>query len=68
MYLLWYKNNGKFAKQLREELLEVLNHAYTVKETKESEFHRRTSLKLVQREVEFIYMGMELLQVILSQG
>ena len=43
---------AEFAKQLREELLEVVNHTHTVKETRESEFHRRTSLKPIQRKAE----------------
>jgi len=43
------KTIAGFAKQLKEELLEVVNHTHTVKRDKESVFYRRTSLKPVQR-------------------
>ena len=39
-----------FAKQLREELLEVMIHAHTEERDQTSVFHRRTSLKPVQRD------------------
>ena len=49
-----------FTKQLKEELLEVLNHTHTVKETNKSEFTRRTSLKPVHRGATVLYtMGGE---------
>jgi len=34
MHLSWHEDDGRVTKQLREELLEVLNHTHTVKETK----------------------------------
>jgi len=49
MHLSRHEDNGRFAKQLKEELLEVMNHTHTVKETRTSEFTRRTSLKPIQR-------------------
>jgi len=39
------KTKAEFAKQLKEELLEVMNHAHTVKRDPKSVYHRRTSLK-----------------------
>jgi len=50
VHLSRHEDDGRgFAKQLKEELLEVVNHAHTVKETQRSVFTRRTSLKPVQR-------------------
>ena len=52
------KTKAEFTKQLREELLEVVNHAHTVKKTQRSVYHRRTSLKPVQRKTEvYIHRG-----------
>jgi len=42
VHLLWHKDDGKFTKQLREELLEVLNHTHTKKRDQKSVFYRRT--------------------------
>jgi len=67
MYLSWYEDNSRVAKQHREVLLDVLNHAQTGEETKESGFYRRTSLKPVQgnARVYILYRGSQ--QVTTSQ-
>jgi len=52
------KTIAEFAKQLREELLEVLNHAHTKERDQKSVFYRRTSLKPVQRKARvYIHEG-----------
>jgi len=52
------KMKVEFAKQLKEELLEVMNYAHTVKIDQKSVFHRRTSLKPVHRKVRvYIHEG-----------
>jgi len=43
------------AKQHKEVLLEVLNHAHTVKRDEKFEFYRRMSLKPIQREARSLY-------------
>jgi len=55
VHLSWHKDNGRFTKQLREELLEVLNHAHTVKETRESVFHKENELKARSKETRVLY-------------
>jgi len=49
------KTLAGFTKQLREELLEVVIHTHTEERDQESVFHRRTSLKPIQRETTGIY-------------
>ena len=48
---------AEFAKQLREELLEVLNHAHTKERDQKSVFYRRTSLKPIQRKARVFIHG-----------
>ena len=44
-----------FTKQLKEELLEVVNHTHTVKRDQKSVYHRRTSLKPILRKANSLY-------------
>ena len=51
MHLSRHEDDGRgFAKQLKEELLEVVNHAHTVKKTQRSVFTRENELKARSKE------------------
>jgi len=51
------KTMAEFTKQLKEELLEVVILVHTEEETQKSVFHRRMSLKPIQRKLEVYIQG-----------